>query len=421
VEGLLAAPLVLVHVPYQIAVPATTIMLSLLPFLLMAGVAWRRGQSWLAALALLVPLALPVRYAILTGIPRGFVPGVALAIVPCLLLFRNPDPNPASVGKRRWRDRWELRYFLIGLLMTIALTLNPNCTLLVIGALVYLIGTQWRHMALWIFTSLGAVVGALHPLGIFLFYYVFHDDYRFHHRDTIYAWTMDDFNVFFHDMKLPLGDFVPLGLTHFPTDWVMASLFTGVLLYLLACRRWVAVAAALSAIGLTLLSFAYDRLHVGRETVYYSYSRMYLAVPVLWVWLLMLAAPALSPVPKGSLRQWLSRGLLAVLFCASIMAARQKAGMLESEVDDAKMNIQAVQLIDVAQTQERARQVQSAAAAEHAPFALLVGNDKGLDYLLPLFTDCQTLYPHYERRTWRLHEESMPRYHRILILDRTLF
>jgi hypothetical protein len=69
VEGLLAAPLVLLHVPYWIAVPTITIVLGLFPFLLMAWFAWRRGQSWLAALALLVPLALPVRYAILTGIP----------------------------------------------------------------------------------------------------------------------------------------------------------------------------------------------------------------------------------------------------------------------------------------------------------------------------------------------------------------
>jgi hypothetical protein len=42
-EGFLAAPLIAMHVPYNIACPLVTVMLGLLPFLLLALIACRRG------------------------------------------------------------------------------------------------------------------------------------------------------------------------------------------------------------------------------------------------------------------------------------------------------------------------------------------------------------------------------------------
>jgi len=66
-EGILAAPLMLVHVPPWIAVPLVAVMLGLLPFLLMAAMAWRQKRFWLAGLSLLVPLILPLRYAMLAA------------------------------------------------------------------------------------------------------------------------------------------------------------------------------------------------------------------------------------------------------------------------------------------------------------------------------------------------------------------
>ena len=86
-EGFLAAPLVACHVPYEIAVPLATVVLGLLPFVLMAVIAFRRRQGWVAALALFVPLAMSTRYGMITGMPRGFVTGVALAIVPAVFLL----------------------------------------------------------------------------------------------------------------------------------------------------------------------------------------------------------------------------------------------------------------------------------------------------------------------------------------------
>jgi len=59
----------------NVAVPLVTVILGLLPFLLLALVAWKRGHSLVAAAALLVPLIMPVRYSIITGDTAGLCDG----------------------------------------------------------------------------------------------------------------------------------------------------------------------------------------------------------------------------------------------------------------------------------------------------------------------------------------------------------
>ncbi len=86
-EGFLGAPLVAMHVPYEIALPLVTVSLGLFPFLLMAFVAWRRRQPVVAGLALLVPAAMSTRYGIITGMPRGFVTGIGVGIIPAILFL----------------------------------------------------------------------------------------------------------------------------------------------------------------------------------------------------------------------------------------------------------------------------------------------------------------------------------------------
>jgi hypothetical protein len=421
-EGYLAAPLLFLHVlPYERALPTITMILGLLPFLLMAWLAWREGRAWLAGLALLVPLALPIRYALMTGMPRGYVTGIAVAIVPSLLIIRRPLSEPVLGAKPRWYQRWSLRYFVVGLLMVCALTVNPNCILLLAAALVYVIGTQWRHIELWVFGLLGALAGALYPLGVFFFYYVLHDDYRFYHRNAVYSWTVADFEAFWRDLRVPLGDFVPVGLPASRIDWVLGLTLGGVLLYLLVKRRWGAVAAGVAAIALTLVSFAYQRVHDGRSSVFYPYGRMYLAVPVLFVWLLLLAYPREKPTRWRALGPWISRSLLMVVAGLAILAAYRKHDLMPGQLNSASVDVQLVRLIEVAQARDMARHVQAAADSEQASCVLLGDDGWRWNYLLPALTNCETLFPFFERRTWRLHEECLPRYDRILVLERTLF
>src|SRR4051812_7580627 len=76
-EGILAAPLVGMGLEYKHAVPLVTLGLGLLPFLLVAFAAFGRGQNVVAVGALAIPVLLSTRYGMITGMPRGFVTGVA--------------------------------------------------------------------------------------------------------------------------------------------------------------------------------------------------------------------------------------------------------------------------------------------------------------------------------------------------------
>ncbi len=439
-EGYLAAPLLKAGVAPWTALPAVTMALGLFPFLAMAWSAWRRHRPALAALSLLIPLALPVRYAMITGMPRGFVTGIAIAIIPCLLLLDPLLPPIPSLKPRPWRN--SLRFFFVGLLAVIALTVNPNCSLLLAGALAYALATRLRQAAFWLYASLGAMIGAVYPVSIFFFYYKLHDDYRLYHRQGQLDWSSYDFHQFYNHLAIPLHDFLPVGLTASATAWAVGMCFGAVLFSLLLRRRWAAALATLAAVGFGLYSLGFKRVHEGRSSVFFPYARMYLAVPVLPMLLLLwgsvrqlfsgsvVTAPAGKPRTGGAIRMWIARAnisswiprvLLVAFFGLSILATRDHTRQMPAVIASELGDVQVLQLIDVAEAWDIAHAVQLAADAQDTHVVLLVGNQKRWAYLLPVLTDCQTLYPNYERRTWRLVEESFPQHKRILVMDRALF
>ena len=420
-EGYLAAPLIVLHVPYWVAVPLVAIFLGLFPFVAMAWVAWRRGRPGLAAVSLAVPLCLPVRYAMLAGMPRGLVTGIAVAVIPCLLLLKSDAAASDAPVTPRVTWRKAARYMLIGLLAMVAMTLNPNCALLLAGALVYAIATRWREATFWLFSSLGAFVGALYPLGIFFFYFKLHDDYRVYHREGQLDWSVYNFKQYLHHLNIPLGDFLPVGFADGSPAWILGICFAAVLTYLLIRRRWAAALATLAAVAFGLYSLGFKRVHEGRDSVFFGYSRMYLAVPVLPVLLLLWGSPRRIAVGVLGYRAWIGRIGLVGLFGWGLFASHQNAQTMPDAVAWELDNVEVLQLIDIAEVRDIAATVQSAASSQQANFVLLVGNQKRWTYLLPALTECQTLFPHYERRTWRLQEESFPRYKRILVMDRPLF
>jgi hypothetical protein len=451
-ESYLAVPLLWANMPPWSALPSITVFLGLLPFLAIVVAAWRRRRPALAGLALLIPLALPVRYAMLTGMPRGFVTGIALAILPCLWLLEPPAESAMPCKPRHpWRD--PLRFFGIGFLSVLALTINPNCSLLLAAALTFALLTRWRQAAFWLYASLGALLGALYPLGIFFFYYKLHDDYRLYHREGQLAWSYAAMREFLRQLAVPFWDFLPLDLSYAAAGWFLGGCFAAVLLYLLLTRRFAAALATLAAVAFTLFSLGFARVHEGRSSVFFGYARMYLALPVLPPLLLLWGSPrqkrpvspdgGIAPPPTApsasapsaaaadfdprsrlaprSLRLWLARLLLLVCCGAGVLVVRTHANQMPAVIAREVQNVQMVELITLVDGWDLAQALQQAADSQKADVILLVGNQKRWTYLLPVLTNCQTLYPFYERRTWRLVEESVPRHERVLVLDQGVF
>jgi hypothetical protein len=438
VEGFLAAPLIAAGVRYHIAVPLVTVTLSLLPFLVLAFVAWRRGQSLVAGACLLLPVLLPARYGLMTGMPRGFVTGVAFAIFPAVLLLPPPlrprrahadgeTPRLRPTGRPTWlRRSWPAaRYFLAAALALVSIQLNPNCLVLLVPVAVYAFLTSWREWKFWVFGTAGLLAAAPYLLYVYQFYYVYNDDYRVYLRGKVYDWSFANYYSYLWQAVAPpngnsvvLADLVPIHITAAQAPLFMAAAFAAVTLLLIFRLRAAAVAAAFTGVLFTLISFAFSRVNDNRgvNPVTFPYARMYLGLPVLFVWLLFLVNhrpwPRLSNVPAT---RWLARGALVGCLLAGITAVREKAAGLPALIAYEIRNAYICRPIPVYELYAVAREVRKAVAAENV--SVLATPNKQYAYALPALTDCDTVYTSpQERRTWRLLDEAGHKTDKLLLI-----
>jgi hypothetical protein len=460
VEGFLAAPLVAMRVPYPIAVPLVTVLLGLFPFVLMAVIAFRRRQAWVGGLSLLVPLSMSTRYGMITGMPRGFVTGVAMAIVPAMLLL--PPLRRGMKGMVMGPDgRWRLqrtwpktRYFLAAFLSVVALMLNPNAVVLLAAVAVYAIITTFKEWRFWFFGALGLLAATPYPIAVHDFYFVWHDDYRLYLRQP-FTWSYQNFQKFIPQLNEAFHDLVPDAVyaeTEVLVHWVHVQfprvlpawavdapaalavliLFVVAWVVLLVRVRIAAAFATLTGVGLTIFAFAYDRLQNSKPSVSFPYARMFLAVPVLLVWLLLLLKRSgggerderlslKSPGLYGVVRRWgpsmISGVVMAALVFAGYTVAMNKSRSMKDDIAEAVEHADVARPAKVTEAQSLAAAIQKIADAQHVSFVLVVGWDgRKWDYVLPELTTCETLFPDFERRTWRLEEECRPRYEKIIVL-----
>ncbi len=446
-EGYLAVPLIGMHVPYNVAVPLVTVILGLLPFLLLALVAWRRGHSLVAAAALLVPLLMPVRYSIITGIPRGFVTGIALSIIPAILLLPpaprrmrgtgdGQEPLLQPEAKPRWltRTRPALRYFFAAVTAVVALQINPNCSIFLVPVAVYALLTTWREWRFWVCGLAGLIAAAPYPLYVYQFYYLQHPDYVAYLRGVNYEWDYRYFNTFFNQYIAPrtgdtpspvLMDLVPLPISGVAAPAFMALAFAGVAGLLLVRRRSAAVAAAIAGAAFVFITFGYDRVRTynGNNSASFPYCRMYLALPVVFVWLLFLVNHApWAKFANTPLARWVTRGALAGMLLAAVHVFNLKQDLIDPHDDNVTgispnsvlyaelRNSVVCAPISVDQLYAIGREVQKTAQATKADLLIVGGGgDKWLAYAIPALTSLETIYlgpQSFERRTWRVIEET---------------
>ena len=492
IEGYLAAPLVAIGVPYLYAVPLVTVLLSVLPFVLMAWVAWRRRQPIVAAISLMLPAILSTRYGIITGMPRGFVTGDAFAMIPAFLFLppaRNklyvPAERPRRDGVPLWRRAlaWvgrlfvpppvelrrtfpKSRYFLAAFFAVVAMMFNPNCAILLAGVAVYGFLTTWREWRFWLFTILGLTLASPYKWLVDKFYNVWQPDYHLYQNypRKEFDWSWAHFREYvrsladlgFHDVvpdtvykfsqttlhawRLHHPQWVTLWMGRNPAPMALMVAFGVAILLLILRLRIAALLGALAAVALVFLSLAYSRLQDGRTGASFPYSRMFLAVPVTWVWILLLINSPRLKTPNWERWRWLAwwrwtthftrrwimpTVAIAVMFlcvwCAGHVVV-EKNKTLADDIADINDDAQVARPVTMEENVHIAKAIQAVADKEHITFVLISGYDgRKWDYTLPELTTCETLFPSYERRTWRLVEECYPRYDKIMVLGNIPF
>lgn len=434
VEAWVAPPLLWLGLPHAQALPMVTCFLTLLPYLALAALAHLGKRPWGAMLVMLVPLVMPVEYDIVSSIPRGFVGGVALA----------------GIAAALWllcRSTWA--FLAAGALAVLGLATNPNCCILLLAAGLY----AWlRHFLNWRFYTWslgGMLLAAPIPLSVWRFYHVWHPTYDYHPPAGMRVpleWTWATMRQSFPNVDTFFAHFVPWNTTlagwlnHWRIDahpiqvwslhaqigpydgrWLLlAAVFLailGLLTLLLEWRSWIALVATLVFIVLTL---GVNKVHDIRDHIWFSGSRMYLAVPVV-------LAVAFLWLDNGLARwrklRYPALGVRLLLIGCALWLFHTKDLSVLNSTKLVSGNTEPLQVHPVAEVVQRAQQIAEAAESTGAHVVLLPSYraDAVLAYSLPPLTHGQveTLVPFYERRTWRLEQETTERRGKVLIYSST--
>lgn len=144
-EALVAVPLLWCGVPHHVALPVATSLLALFPFFFFALILYRNGRPMEAAFALLVPIALPVEYGMLTTVTRGFISGLFFSgflVIPVL--------KPKAVGS----------FVVLALSCALGFLFNPNTAIISVPVVVYMLLNNLKDLRLYMLLGL-AMAGAL--------------------------------------------------------------------------------------------------------------------------------------------------------------------------------------------------------------------------------------------------------------------
>ncbi|HMD55713.1 MAG TPA: hypothetical protein VKJ65_14295, partial [Phycisphaerae bacterium] len=391
IEAWVAAPLLVLHVPAYIALPLATTILGLVPFFVIALLAYRHGYRWAASIILLIPLALPIEYTVVSSLPRGFINGLVVATptIACWLFYQSRKA-----------------FFFAAFFAVLGLTVNPNCSIILLAAGVFALLTHWRSPRFYIFSLLGALAAVPAPLLIQLFYQYHPQSNAYHPKlPLVFSWPALKYSLFLPDQPAPALNHRELDLffAHFipvvEQGWLILVILPALVLLLAAVCRFKAAIAVLIASVFTILCLGIERIHTAYENVFYSGSRMYLALPILfslaWLWFDM----GLQVRAKNKFRFLVPAVRVLFIICLIDFALSRNVALL----DPPSPFVTGATLPPVNSVQQL-RNDSAAVAAACRKFNVsfvLVCDTSCFDEAAPVFSDhtFETLYPFFERRT----------------------
>jgi hypothetical protein len=386
-EALLAVPLYKLGIPHYKSLAIVTSLLTLFPYFLLASFTYKKKSPFAALLVLSVPLLMPNEYHLLSSLSRGFVSGIFIASFGMIALFYL-DKKPA--------------YFLLAFSSFLAYSISANSVLISLPCLFYVFLHNRKNLAFFTYTALGLSLGfaiqslidsfySLHP------YYELHS-YQLHYSFELLWKGLNSLSDFLNQVS--------------PIFWKHAYLWPILLLLIGNILLW----KRNTKLGLTLLFIPFlligvlgiSKVHDGSDSIFFSLGRMYLGLPIL----ISIIAALLIKTRFNYLF------FLIPLSLSLYNSTALKASIIENTKQD-KNHVVTIAKIDYILNEcEGINEVCSANQVD-----LLVVVDHYLyDFINYGCPACEedfpkTLFPRYERRTWRLLEDEANVYESILFVD----
>lgn len=381
VEPLLALPLAWVGIPANIALPVITVFLATLPFFLLGWGCFRQGYYISACFALTVPLWLPVGYSAMTSIPRGFVGSTAFAAMGVY----------AAVF-----SRGKLKHFWFALFSVLAIATNIDGVFLIFPvALVYWLQnikkwSYYKHIVL------GVLAAAIVPIFKYEFYKI-HPEHNLHILEFFFnSWLLRPANLEPGKIFLMLTPY---------SHHKLATYFGLILSFAFICflkRNWRFGLSMILTIILIYVSTGNYKAHDGYNTLFFSCSRMFVALPVVLVLFFFWAEVSLRNY------KWYSKFLVysvTILLCIGIICFSERNNVFKDFISNDVKGLTKVEVHSVTDVYAQCRSLDSLSAKYH--FGLIVTFERCVNYICPIiYPSLRTIEPDYERRVWVMREED---------------
>lgn len=261
----------LASIPYvlgmgvRFSLPIVTSILAYIPFLLIAILAKKRSSSPTAYGILIFAAMLPWQYNLITSLPRGFVTGTAIAAIAYFLTWKK---QPVSI-------------FSAATLAVLALSVNPNSTLLLAPAGIeaaFRLKPKLKELTI---ASLGFLVGGLVHFASVRFYKIY-PLYNLH-KPIELEFSWERLLTAFHKLSRYWGN--PLEFSSFGLPEPMFSayflVFLGLAWIYLKRQRYGPLAATIVGLLAAIATLGINKIHDGTPSIYFPLQRMYIAIPIV--------------------------------------------------------------------------------------------------------------------------------------------
>lgn len=404
-EAALAAPLVLAGVPHAQALPIVTSFLALSPFVMIGVFALRRRLPLTGIASLALPLTLPLRFHLMTCMPRGFVTGGFVASLAALVALRAGTLAGA---------------FLFGLLSAGSISILPNALVLVAPVWVHTVLERWRRAAWLGVAALGAGAGGLLHVAVQHFYMT-HPAASFLSGDPedvlgslLGAESVTRVSTGVTSVGHFLSDVLPT-LLGGPIGAATAILIPPLLLW--RARSHAAALASLAGGLLVVLALGLGKVQSGSDSIFYPWSRHFLPLPFALLFYLLWWEMG----RRQTLRAEVGAGFgLALVACAAGVVMTQSRAIDEAVPRELVVPQRHVIPARTDVVYRDCRLLEIDVRTTHASIVLFpLSSSLPLNYACPAVLDepFSTLCPPYDRRTWLFATELASRPRQLLLYD----
>lgn len=396
-ESVFAAPFIRFGAAPNFVFPIVTSFLSLLPFFAFGFSSLRNGNLPAACLFLAFPLLLPVQYELLTTISRGFVTGI---------FFFAFYPRISRVEKN-----W-LRYLLVGAIFGASLIVNPNTLPLILLFFFLIFLREFRFWRTFVF----GLIGALPFLIVYYFarhFYIVHPEFLIHEiSDWMLAFHWDLVWEAFGQLDRHFAYLCPLW---WPNGSIALLLLLAGIVVLFRFKYPKEAIAFSVALLLILFSLAFAKVHDGKDSVFFAYSRMFLALPLILC--------VLFSIYSEKIKKPLRFAILLTLTCIVFLPIKLvKAKSIVQEETQHQTDLP-IKIARIDSLRINAEKINAVAQKEKADVVIgIEGQHIYMDLECwlwggeCLYTDFKpTLVCNLERRSWRTTEE-MSQIHKTVLL-----